>query len=145
MEDDEVPASDPAFAEHFSAPLYNDLAGDFAPFGTDEGYDMLHEWAERRDELGPESTVADLIDESGFKDIVTSLDVTEEPGIPSPGGQVDAATIVVGAGFTLLRLTAQIDEAGRRLTLNALEVLIRFYGSRPELIRQRDDLSSWAV
>ena len=65
------------------------------------------------------------------------------PGIPGPGGQSDAATIVVGTGFTLLRLTGRIDDEGRRLTTKALDALIRLYGSRPELIRQRDDLSSW--
>ena len=32
---------------------------------------------------------------------------------------VDAATVVVGAGFTLLRLTGQIDDEGRAAVLRA--------------------------
>lgn len=144
MTDDEaLPQAAPAFAAHFTDPVYNDPAGEFAPFGTDEGADMLDEWAHRRDELHLDTTVADLIDESGFADVVSELDTEEGPGIPIPGGQVDAATITIGAGFTLLRLTGHIDEAGRRLTLKALDVLIRRYGSRPELVRQRADLESW--
>ena len=104
---------------------------------------MLHEWAQRREELGPETTVADLIEESGFADIVSELDSPEGPGIPVPGGQVDAATITIGAGFTLLRLTGRIDEEGRRQTLKALDVLIRRYDSPQELMRQQADLESW--
>jgi hypothetical protein len=67
------------------------------PFGTDEGFDLLYEWAERRDELGPDATVADLIEESGFTEVVAELDTPEGPGIPVPGGQVDAAVITIGA------------------------------------------------
>jgi uncharacterized protein YfeS len=138
-----LPKADAAFAAHFTDPVYNDPSGEFAPFGTDEGYDLLHEWADRRDELGPNTTVADLIEESGFADVVSELDSPEGAGIPSPGGQVDAATITIGAGFTLLRLTGHIDKAGRNQTLKAIDVLIRRYGSPAELVRQRTDLQSF--
>ena len=124
----------PAFSAHFVDPIYTDEAGEFAPFGTDEGWDLLHEWGDRRDELGPTSTVADLIAESGLSDVVKQLDVREGSGIPTPAGQVDAATIVIGAGFTLLRLTGHIDEAGRRQTLKALDVLIKRYEAPAELV-----------
>ena len=141
--DEELPKAAPAFASHFSDPVYDDPAGEFAPFGTDEGYDMLSEWAERREELSSDTTVSDLIEESGFADVVSEPDSPEEPGIPVPGGQVDAATITIGAGFTLLRLTGHIDEEGRQQTLEAIDVLIRRYDSPPELVRQRTDLASW--
>ncbi len=104
---------------------------------------MLYEWADRRDELDADTKVADLLEEGGFSDVVTELDTEERPGIPAPAGQVDAATVTVGAGFTLLCLTGRIDDAGREHTLKALDVLIRYYGSRPELLRQRSDLQSW--
>lgn len=143
MDNEDLPEAAPAFTAHFSDPVYDDPAGEFAPFGTDEGFDMLYEWAERQEELGPETTVADLIEESGFADIVSELDSPEGPGIPVPGGQVDAATITIGAGFTLLRLTGRIDEEGRRQTLKALDVLIRRYDSPQELMRQQADLESW--
>lgn len=143
MDNDGLPEAAPAFVTHFTDPIYDDPADEFAPFGTDEGWDLLHEWAERRDELSPSTTVADLIGESAFDEFVAKLDEEESPGIPAPGGQVDAATIIIGAGFTLLRLAGHIDDAGREQTLKALDVLIRRYESPGQLLRQRADLHSW--
>ena len=140
---DSLPRADPAFARHFTDPVYEDGSGEFAPFGTDEGWDMLHECAERRAELTKSTTVADLIEDSDLTDVVQGLDTPERPGIPVPAGQVDAATITIGAAFTLLRLTGHIDDGGREKTLKALDALIRFYGPRPQLLRQRTDLLSW--
>ena len=142
-ESDSLPKADPAFARHFTDPVYEDGSGDFAPFGTDEGWDMLYEWAEHRSQLSKSTTVADLIEGSDLTDVVQSLNIPERPGIPVPAGQVDAATITIGAGFTLLRLTGHIDDQGRKQTLKALDALIRFYGPHPELRRQRTDLLSW--
>ena len=141
---DDLPPPNPASAKHFTDPLYSDLGGEFAPFGTDEGFDMLYDWVDRRSELGPDSTVVQLLAGTGFEGMVATLDVPEgKHKIPLPGGQVDAATIVVGAGFTLLRLTGRIDDAGKQLTLKALDALIAFYGPEPDLVRQRDDLLTW--
>ena len=141
---DDLPPPDPAFAKHFTDPLYSDLGGEFAPFGTDEGFDMLYDWVDRRSELGPDSTVVQLLAGTGFEGMVATLDVPEgRHKVPLPGGQVDAATIVIGAGFTLLRLTGHIDDRGKQLTLKALDALIGFYGPEPDLVRQRDDLLSW--
>ncbi len=142
-EEPSIPQTHPAFAAHFTDPVYEDQGGGFAPFGTDEGYDLLYEWATRRDELGPQTTVANLLEESGFEDVVEDLDVPEGPGIPDAGGQIDAATIIIGAGFTLLRLTGRIDDVGRQQTLKALSILIDHYDAPPELLRQRADLQSW--
>jgi uncharacterized protein YfeS len=116
MDDEELPEAVPAFSAHFTEPVYDDPAGEFAPFGA-EGFDLLYEWAERRDELDARTAVADLIEDSGFTDVVAELDTPEGPGIPVPGGQVDAATITVGAAFTILRHAGRIDEAGRQQTL----------------------------
>lgn len=143
MDDGDLPKAAPAFAAHFSDPVYNDAGSEFAPFDTDEGFDLLYEWDERRDELEADTTVADLIEESGFSDIFSELDTPEGPGIPRPGGQVDAATITIGAGFTLLRLTGRIDDEGRRQTLMALDILIRRWDAPEQLVRQRSDLESW--
>lgn len=142
-EDAPLPAADPAFARHFTDPVYEDQGGEFAPFGTDEGWDMLYEWAARRSTLDDSTTVADLLNGTDFGWVTETLDEPEGPGIPEPAGQVDAATIMIGAGFTLLRLTGHIDDEGRRQTLKALDILIRRYESPPELLRQRDDLLSW--
>ena len=143
MTDKDLPPAHPDFAAHFTDPVYSDLDGEFAPFGTDEGFDLLFEWAARRDELGADSTVADLIEDPGMAEAVAALDTPEAPGIPVPGGQVDAATIAIGAGFTLLRLTGHIDETGRQQTLAALDVLLSRYDAPTELLQQRSDLHSW--
>lgn len=141
--DDSLPDAAPAFASHFTDPLYDDPASELAPFGTDEGWDMLHEWAERREGLTAATTVRDLLAGSGFEGIEEQLDVPERSTIPQPGGQIDAAVITIGAGFTLLRLTGRIDAEGKALTLKALDVLIDRFDSAPELVRQRADLQSF--
>ena len=142
--DDDLPPPHPAFARHFTDPLYSDLGSEFAPFGSDEGFDMLHTWVDRRGELGSGSTVLQLLRGSGFEGMVARLDVPEgDHTIPRPGGQVDAATIVIGAGFTLLRLTGHIDDAGKALTLKGLDALLAFYGPEPDLVQERSDLLSW--
>jgi len=143
-EEDLLPEAAPEFAAHFTDPLYDDPASELAPFGNDEGWEILYEWDERRDELTPETTVADLIVGSGFAELVSSAGVDPGEGVPEAGGLLDAATIVVGAGFTLLRLSGHIDDEGKRETLRALDILMDFYGSPPELVVQRDDLRSWA-
>jgi len=143
MGDDALPKAAPQFKAHFTDPVYEDQAGEFAPFGTDEGWDMLPEWAERRSELNASTTVTQVLEQSGFGGMEHELDVPESAGIPSPGGQVDAATIVTGAGFTLLRLTGHIDDEGKRLTLKSLDILIERFDSPSELLRQRQDLQSW--
>lgn len=55
------------FATHFTDPIYDDPAEEFAPFGSDEGADILAEWAERVDDLGTDSTVRDILRDS-FED-----------------------------------------------------------------------------
>jgi uncharacterized protein YfeS len=143
LDDDSRPGidapADDAFTDHFTSPIYDDPAGEFTPFGTDEGADLLAEWAARTDELGPTSTVRDLLadasDDPADVDVLLA-EIDEEDG-------VDAATTVVGAGFTLLRLTGQIDDEGRAVVLRALAALESFYGEQPELSRMRDDLESF--
>lgn len=120
----------PAFAAHFTDPIYEDVSNDFTPFGSDEGWDMLATWDERRDELGPESTVADILE--------------GDPAGYLADDDVDAALMVQSAGFTLLRLTGHIDEAGRKATLEALALLQSVSGESAELEQQVQDLTSWA-
>ena len=127
MTDDDSSLAEPhpAFSAYFTDPLYEDPSEDLAPFGSDEGWDLLAEWAERRSDLGPRSTVADVLEDDPF----TWL-----------GGGVDELVFVQAAGFVLLRLTGQIDDEGRRAVLAALALL----GSSPVLDRQRLDLEQWA-
>ena len=126
---DDAPVA--AFRAHFTDPLYDDSADELAPFGSDEGADLLAEWAERRDELSTTSTVADVLDQS--------------PPHQLAPGTLDDAIAVRSAGFVLLRLTGHIDDAGRRATLAALGRLMdpALFGPERVLLRQRDDLRSW--
>lgn len=138
-----LPEATATFSAHFTDPIYEDQSGDFAPFGSDEGWDMLQEWAGRRNELNGGSTVAQILQGSDFGGIEQHLTVSEPQGVPRPGGQVDAAVVIIGAGFTLLRLTGHIDQEGKALTLKAIDVLMDRYGSPPQLARVRADLQSW--
>ena len=126
---DDTPVA--AFSAHFTDPLYDDPVDEMAPFGSDEGADLLAEWAERRDELDATSTVANVLDDS--------------PPHGLAPGTVDDAIAVRSAGFVLLRLTGHIDDAGRRATLAALDTLMGpdAFGPDRVLRRQRDDLRSW--
>lgn len=139
----DLPAGVPAFTRHFTDPMYDDEAGEFAPFGSDEGWELLFVWDGRRDELTDETTVADILEGSGYGWVEQELDVPEGGGIPGPGGQTDAATIAVGAAFTLLRLTGHIDAPGRDLALRSLDILNHRHDSPPELRRQQADLEAW--
>lgn len=122
----------PAFAAHFTDPIYRDVGLETAPFGSDEGADMLAIWDEKRDELGPDSTVADVLE--------------DDPDEYLSHHEVDSAQAVQVAGFTLLRLTGRIDVAGKRATLAALDQLlgVDMFGEDSVLIQQRDDLLSWS-
>lgn len=139
---------DPAFAEHFSEPFYLDEADEFAPFGSDEGFDVLNSAADAG--LPGDATVGDVLDETGFgfalEDLGGETDWLairpEAPRIPLPGGSVDAALIVEGAGFSLLRLQGRIDEVGKAQVLAALDVLIGAF-DEDQLRQIRADLVSW--
>lgn len=145
-DDEGLPQAHPAFDAHFTDPLYEDEADELAPFGSDEGWDLVHGWGGRRAELSASSTVRDLLedDEMGFA--LDELDAPAEPSpVPEPGGRVDASVIVVGAGFTLMRLTGQIDDEGRELVLAALRNLADEYPDEATLERQVADVESFAT
>lgn len=122
----------PDFAAHFRDPLYDDPADDLAPFGNDEGWDLLTDWAARSDELDSGSTLAQIAPE-WFEDAPLVPDDLDQDN-------VDLNDIVIGAGFTLLRLTGQISEADRALVLRALDIRDRTYGQQRETRRMRTDL-----
>jgi hypothetical protein len=135
--DDEfaLPPAHERFAAHFTDPVYEDPAGEFAPFGTDEGADVLAEWATRRSELSQSTTLRDLLAED-FDDVDEFL-VAQQDEVDVG---LDAA--VIGAGFTLLRLTGQIDVEGRLILAGALGRTVAFYGAQPELGQMQEDLAT---
>jgi uncharacterized protein YfeS len=137
MDDQNLPNAHPAFSSHFSAPIYEDPAGEFAPFGTDQGWDILHSVAQNGDQLPNNATVEDVLALAGFPEAGGWDD--------NPSGEewYEDATMVAASAFTLLRLTGQIDDTGRQQALEALAILIDFFGDQPELQQQRTDLDSW--
>lgn len=122
----------PAFAAHFRDPIYDDEGDDFAPFGNDEGWDLAALTARRADELDGSTTVAQIDPEwlGDEAEVAAGLDEDD----------VDTVDVVIGAGFTLLRLTGQIDDLGRALVLRALDTRDRVYGRQPQTERMRADL-----
>lgn len=125
-----LPQAAPAFAAHFTDPLYEDSGNSLAPFGSDEGADTLADWADRRDELGPTSTLADVLEDDPADYLGDDQDVF-------------GPMFVQAAGFTLLRLTGHIDAEGRAALLGALDQLIALQGREPVLLRQREDVASF--
>jgi hypothetical protein len=131
-EDADLGPKHPSFAAHFRDPIYDDPADDFAPFGNDEGADLLADWADRAEKLGSGSTLRQIAPE-WFEDApLLPADLNED--------DVDLNDIVIGAGFTLLRLTGQIGEQDRALVLRALDIRDRTYGQQPQTQQMRTDL-----
>ena len=129
-----LPEAHPAFAAHFTDPVYDDPGADLGPFGNDEGWELVTAWGERRDELGPDSSLATVLGTDDVRNVAGPLE---------GGDGIEAAMFVVGAAFTLLRLTGRLREADRALALEALDLLIAISGPGRELVVQRDDLVSW--
>lgn len=126
-----MPVPDPNFVAHFTDRLYHDPADSYAPFGSDEGADMLADWAERRDELGPDSTVADILEDDPAESVSDPDDYFSQ-------------VFVQAAGFTLLYLTGHIDPVGKRATIQAIRNMIKFVGGKdPVLLKQLHDLQTW--
>ncbi|WP_141686248.1 hypothetical protein [Arthrobacter sp. NIO-1057] len=62
MNEEELPRAHENFMRHFTATFYEDESCEFAPFGSDEGWDTLQEATENRNELNSGSTVADVLE-----------------------------------------------------------------------------------
>jgi len=130
-----LPPSHPLFASHFTKRLYDaeDFSNDdVAPFGTDEGWDAVREWADRVDDLVANPTLRYMIGQDADAFIA---ELKADP-------QTDVDDVVIGQGFTLLRVTGQIDAEGRAWLTEALQ---RQADDRPggEYDTMLDDLSTF--
>jgi uncharacterized protein YfeS len=144
--EDEFGLPEPAlpFAQHFTDPLYEDQGDDLAPFGSDEGSDLLAEWGERREELGPSATLATVLE-------CEPNDVAEVAGPMEGVDGIETASFITSAAFVLLRLVGHLDETDRELALAAVDFQIRTlpminpeFQETPRALRiQRDDLTRW--
>ena len=139
-----LPEPAPAFTQHFTDPLYDDVGDDLAPFGSDEGSDLLASWGARRGELGTASTLATVLQ-------CEPSDVASHVGPMSGMDGLETAIFITSAAFVLLRLTGHLDDDDRQLALEALDFQIRILSGPdatyaqppPALLTQRDDLASW--
>lgn len=129
----------PTFLAHFTDEIYGEDAGEFGPFATDEGSDILARWSERPEKLAAGATVRQLLED----DVEDPSEVDEMASGRFDSEDVDGATIVVGAAFTLLRLAGSIDTEGKAAVLAALDVLQGWYGPQLEFDQMRDDLGSF--
>ena len=114
MSEEDLPAAHPVFAAHFTADIYDPddyRNDDLPPFGTDEGSDAIHEWAERIEEMQQHPTLRHLLGDTA-EDWIADLERSEQGGVDD---------ILIGTGFTLLRFTGEIDGEGRSWLLQALE------------------------
>lgn len=144
----DLPTPHRAFAAHFTDAIYEDSSLETAPFGSDEGADLLHEWGERRGELTVASRLTDVLafDAGDLEELLGRL-----VGID----QLDEAALVRGAGFVLLRLVGHLDPSDREVVLRCLDYEITTTSdpdwlpqeARDELVpplhQQRGDLLSW--
>ena len=129
-----LPQPHPAFQAHFTDPVYDDPGADSGPFGNDEGWELVMDWGERRDELGPDSTLATVLGTDDVRHVAGPME-----GVDG----IETAMFIVGAAFTLLRLTGCFADEDRALAQEALELRIGAVGPEPELVVQQDDLSAW--
>lgn len=101
-----LPAPHPTFAAHFARPFYDpesDESYDVPPFGTDDGFDEIHDWSDRAEDLHRYPTLRYMLGEG--------LDGSEH--LDEGDGLTEEDDIVIALGFTLLRITGQIDDEGR--------------------------------
>ncbi len=130
-----LPPAHRRFTAHFTAPFYD--ADDFnnddiPPFGSDEGSDAVHDWADRLDELSAHPTLRHMLGDTADEQ-VAELRNSE---------QTDVDDIIIGLGFTLLRFTGHIDPEGQGWLV---EALARQDGRTPggEYATMLDDLASF--
>ena len=131
-EDDDdlpLPEAHPGFRRAFPSELYDDQADEFAPFGSDEGWDAMAEIVEDFTPLDDDVTLRGLsedvleLEDDEFE--ATDLDETEESDFA-----------VIGVGFTILRLSGRIDDEGRRWLIDAVARQQRRFGDDIEVLQR---------
>lgn len=104
----------PRYVAHFTDPLYDDVSDDAAPFGSDQGADMLRDAELAGWTLPPDSTIASLL----------PWGTVEECFAEAARGDIDGLLLIYAAGFLLLRFEGRISDADREVLLRALEGIV---------------------
>ena len=129
-------ATHPAYAAHFTDPMYSDAAGEFTPFGNDEGADAFLDLAQDRPAL-ERGTLAYV-----FRDDAELAQ--HELAKRAARSREDLYLRVIGWGFGLIRLTGQIDTDGLETLKLAVRRQAELWGGRaPEYQRMLADLESF--
>ncbi len=100
----------PKYVAHFIDPLYDSRTMDSAPFGSDQGADMLHDVEMSGGVLRPDASIETVLP---WGDVDGYFADAEK-------GDVDGLSFIYAAGFLLLRFNAHIDEADYRILRSAL-------------------------
>jgi uncharacterized protein YfeS len=129
-----LPVPHPAFAAHFTDPLYDDVGAELAPFGSDEGWELVMDGADRREEIAADPTLATLLRTDDVRTVAGDM-----VGVDG----VETAMFVTSGAFALLRLVGRIGEPDRALALEAIDFQLAHLPDEPALVRQRADLDSW--
>lgn len=133
-----LPPAHPRYLAVFGDPLYEDQVHDFAPFGSDEGWDAMAELVLHHPPLTEADTVRALAERLWDWDDGSAFDAD---GLMATE-YTDPA--VIGIAFTLLRSTGGVDEEGRRRLLDALRrQQERFGNDGPEFGRILADLARY--
>jgi len=137
MNDDNLTPPHGDYAKHFTSEFYEDLANEFAPFGSDEGFDVISLAEDHRDEISATTTVQELLE-------IVDAPLSDEWNQVLKGEEaVDDAVFISSAAFALIRITGRIDPRGHKKALKSLKVLIDSFGDESELVQQKIDLESW--
>jgi uncharacterized protein YfeS len=129
-----LPEAHPAFAAHFTDPIYESQGEEFAPFASDEGWELVMDWGDRRDELAADATLTRVLGTEDLRNVAGAME-----GVDG----IETAMFITSAAFVLLRLVGRIDDDDRALALEALEFQLAQGNGEPVLERQRTDLAAW--
>lgn len=137
MNDDNLTQPHGNYAKHFTSEFYEDPANEFAPFGSDEGFDVISLAEDHRDEISASTTVQELLE-------IVDAPLSDEWSQTLKGQEaLDDAVFISSAAFALIRITGRIDPRGHKKALKSLKVLIDNFGDESELVQQKIDLESW--
>lgn len=112
------PGVDSRYAAHFVDPLYESRVLDAAPFGSDQGADMLHDVEAAGGVLAVGATLGSLLPWGDVDGCFAA----------AIGGDVDGLQLIYAAGFLLLRYGGQIDESDHATLCRALEGIAEVMG-----------------
>lgn len=103
-------AAHPRYVAHFTDPLYDSNFLDSAPFGSDQGADMLHAVEMSGGVLPPDPSI----------ETVLPWGTVEGYFADAQNGDIDGLLFIYAAGFLLLRCNAHLEEVDYRTLQSAL-------------------------